>query len=106
MFYKHDYQRKRAATGFYSRGHYIKGEPAYSWHRGNFMAPEQWQIQRLPEGSRIDGAVTLYTAAELVTAGSPNQTADRILFKGTEYEVSAGERWTSHNWYILTKAGQ
>lgn len=107
MFYRHSFQLKRMA-GFYDQatGHYVKLDPAFSWHRGNFMPASQVQIQRLPEGSRADGSQSLYTAAELITAESPNQIADRVMFNGVEYEVTAGERWASHNWYIVTKVGQ
>lgn len=107
LWYKHAYQLKRVG-GFYDQatGHYVRLPPEYSWHKGNFMAASQAQIERLPEGSRTDGAVTLYTGTELRTAESPNQVADRVMFEGTEYEVTSGQRWASHNWYILTKAGQ
>lgn len=105
MFYRHSFQVKRTA-GFYDKGHYVKLDPAFFWAKGNFMAPSQKQIQRLPEGSRADGSQALYTAAELITAESPNQPADRVLFNGIEYEVTSGERWASHNWYIVTKVGQ
>jgi hypothetical protein len=104
-WYKHRYQLKRTA-GFYDSGQYVRLPPTTSFHSGNFMAPSQKQIERLPVGSRADGAQTLYTDVALRTAESPNQLADRVLFNGTEYEVSSGEQWASHNWYIVTKVGQ
>lgn len=103
--YRHCYQCKRA-QGFYDRGVYVRLTPDLTCHRGNFQPAAQKDIQRLPEGSRADGAVTLYSDVEHKTAEAPNQVADRILYNGTEYEVSTAEYWSSHNRYILTKVGQ
>lgn len=105
FWYRHRFQRKRA-KGFYDRGVYVRVKPEYSWHSGNFMPVGQSQVERLPEGARSDSTLTLYTDAELVTAEAPNQVADRVLFDGVEYEASSGQKWLSHNWYIVTKVGQ
>jgi hypothetical protein len=105
MFYRHRFQLKRT-TGFYDRGHYVRLPPTYGWHKGNLMAPSREQTQRLPEGTRIDGALTLYTDVFLQTTKSPNEIADRIIWGNVEYEVTDGERWASHKWYILTKVEQ
>jgi hypothetical protein len=107
MFYRHSYQRLRA-EGYYDQdtGHYVRLTPETSWHRGNFMPAGQKQIERLPEGTRADGAQTLYTDADLRTGEAPNQVADRVMYNGTEYAVSATSGWASHNWYVMTKVGQ
>lgn len=104
-WYRHCYQAKRTA-GFYDKGVYVRLTPDLTCHRGNFQPAGQKDIQRLPEGSRADGAQTLYTDVEHQTAEAPNQVADRIIYNGTEYEVSTADYWSSHNRYVLTKVGQ
>lgn len=104
-WYKHCYQAVRPG-GHYDRGVYLRIDDDTTCHRGNFQPAAQKDIQRLPEGSRADGAVTLYTHTTHQTTESPNQVADRITYNGIEYEVSTGEQWQSHNRYVLTKVGQ
>jgi hypothetical protein len=95
------------SEGFYHRGIYTKtggGKPF--WGRGNIQPASQKDTQRLPEGSRTDGVQTLFTDLQLRTVDSPNTVADRVMFNGTEYEVSTGEYWPSHNKFTLTKVKQ
>lgn len=105
LWYVHPFQLKRS-SGFYDRGVYVRCEAKLSWHKGNFMPLGQAQVERLPEGARSEGAVTLYTDVALITADAPNQVADRVLRDGREYEVSSGQQWASHKWYVLTEVGQ
>lgn len=105
-WYRHCFQLVRS-HGFYDRGVYRKAStPDISWQRGNIQPASQGDIERLPEGTRSDGAVTVFTGAFMRTAAAPNQVADRIMFKGVEYEVSQVEYWASHNRYVCTKVGQ
>lgn len=93
-------------TGWYDRGVYKRGTPTITMHMGRFQPASQRDIQRLPEGSRADGAVVLFTDCELRTTEADNQVADRIMYRSTEYEVSGVEEWESHGRYTLTKVGQ
>ena len=94
-WYRHCFQLVRS-EGFYNNGVYKRLAPQISWQRGNIQ----------PEGTRSDGAVTVFSAAFMRVAASPNQLADRIMYKGTEYEVSSAEYWESHNRYVCAKVGQ
>jgi len=104
-WYVHCFQLVRG-DGFYERGVYRKLPPKLSWQRGNIQPAAQADIERLPEGSRSDGAVTVFTGAFMRTAAAPNQLADRIMWQGVEYEISMAEYWPSHNRYLCTKVGQ
>jgi hypothetical protein len=54
-------------------------------------------LERLPEGQRSNGAVKIYTQAELNTADSPGQVpADLLLYEGTRYEVATLDDWVTH----------
>ena len=93
-------------SGFYDRGVYKRQGTTITWHKGDFQPAGERDIQRLPEGSRADGAMVLFTCLELQTAESPNAVADRVVYKGALYEVSGLNDWQSHNRYTLTKVGQ
>lgn len=105
IWYVHCFQLIRT-EGFYDRGVYQRINTEVSSHKGNVQPAQQADIDRLPEGSRTDGAVTLFTDLALRTSESPNAIADRIMYQGVEYEVSGVERWPSHSRYTLTKVGQ
>ena len=93
-------------TGFYDRGVYKRQEPTITWHTGDFQPAGERDIQRLPEGTRADGALVLFSCLELRTSESPNALADRVAYRGTMYEVSGVNDWQSHTRYTLTKVGQ
>ena len=105
VWYNKAFQLKRT-SGFYDRGVYQRRGTELSWHKGNFQPSGQRDIERLPEGSRADGSVVLFTCVSMRTAEAGQGVADRVLFKGTEYEVSTVEAWPSHYRYVLTKVGQ
>ena len=105
IWYVHCYQAKRT-EGFYERGIYQRNSSALSWHQGNIQPASKAQIERLPEGGRADGAITIYTQSTHRTAAAPNDLADRVLYQGVEYEISAVEHWPAYNEYLCTKVGQ
>ncbi len=105
FWYRHPFQLLRRA-GYYDRGVYQTRACAPTWHKGNFQPAGQRDVDRLPEGSRTDGAVVLFTDVELRTTDAPNAVADRVAYQGVTYEVSGLERWPSHKRYTLTKVGQ
>ena len=104
-WYVHKFQVKRT-EGFYVRGVYQKVRSELIWGCGNFQPASKKETERLPEGARVDGALTLYTDAQLRSVDSPNTVADRVLYNGIEYEVSTGEYWPSHNLFVVTKVAQ
>ena len=99
------FQLKRT-NGFYERGIYRRIDSETTWESGDVQPASQAAIERLPEGSRTDGAITVFTHARMRTAASPNDVADRILYQGVEYEVSGEQIWPSDNVYTCTKVGQ
>lgn len=93
--------------GFYSSGVFVPTTPEESFCRGNIQPASQEDIERLPEGARSDGAVTVFTLADLKTAEvSPTKVADRIRHDDTLYEVSSVSHWPSNNRVVCTKVGQ
>ena len=105
IWHHHCFQLVRS-EGFYERGVYRKTGTKITWQKGNVQPSAKADIDRLPEGSRADGAVTVFTHAFMHTANAPNQVADRIMYQGIVYEVSAVEYWPGHNRYVCTKVGQ
>lgn len=101
-------------TGFYDHGRYVQesGDPILA--RGNVQPSTPDDLKRLPEGSRVDGAITIWGAfrvddgceLELENGGAPNAVADRLLYQGTMYEVAAIEHWARHRRYICSRAEQ
>ena len=54
------------------------------------------QAQLLPEGRRIEDAITIFTNEELFTAkSSSNKKADVVLYRGGRYEVFNVKIWTA-----------
>lgn len=104
-WYRHCFQLVRA-EGFYQRGVYKRLAPRLSWQRGNIQPASQRDIERLPEGTRADGAIKVFSGVFMRTAEAPNQLADRIMYKGTEYEIGSASYWESHNVYVCAKVGQ
>lgn len=49
-------------------------------------------LQRLPEGMRIDGALSLWTTTPLFTKGAA-QDPDQMVVEGETFEVATVEPW-------------
>ncbi|NIQ96929.1 MAG: hypothetical protein GWN87_24190 [Desulfuromonadales bacterium] len=93
-------------TGVYAGGAYITGEPEYFYAPFNVQPANFEEIDRLPEGARADGALTLFGNAHLQLTETPNQLADRFEYDGNLYEISTADEWPSHNRYVATKVTQ
>ena len=104
-FYVHCFEVLRS-EGFFDRGIFKKLPAAPFFCKGNIQPASQATVERLPEGARRDGALTLFTDLQLRTADSPDTVADRIAYQGTVYEISGFEHWSSHSEYVLTKVSQ
>ena len=104
-WYTQCFQIKRT-NGFYERGIYRRVNSELTWAKGNIQPASKLDVERLPEGSRADGALTAFADVTLRTTEAPNEVADRVLYQGVEYEVSGVERWPSYNRYVWTKVGQ
>lgn len=95
------------AQGYYSNGVWRGTTPEESFCKGNVQPASQADIERLPQGARADGAVTVFTTADLVTTeGGQNEIADKIRHDGTLYEVSRVTHWPDFNRAVCAKVGQ
>lgn len=93
-------------TGVYDRGRYSRTDAEPKQLFGNIQPAPRSTIERLPEGTRRDGAVVFFTLGTLNLASSPDGVSDLVRFDGTEYEVAAEEKWRNHRRYTLTRHGQ
>lgn len=102
-------------TGFYAdTGYYVTDDATPIAARGNVQPSTPDDLKRLPEGSRVDGAITIWGAfrvsdgcrLELSNGGAPNSSPDRIIWNGIVYEVAAVEHWARHRRYICSRAQQ
>ena len=67
------------------------------------MGPKQ--LQRLPEGSRTEGAITLHSSKRLLTLQTEiGQQADNVLYNGENYQVQSVEDWFDLGGYYLASA--
>lgn len=92
-------------------------EPQFA-ARGNVQVASPRDIQQLPEGSRVQGAIAIWgcfrvdtgASVELRATGLDDSGAekmgDRVLYGDTEYEVTAISSWARHAKYICTRAQQ
>lgn len=87
-------------------GRYIKTDGQSCEVRGNVQPAPRDVVQRLPEGTRTDGARVFFTTAALTIADSPDKLSDIARFDGIEYEVAAVAPWRNHRAYTLTRHGQ
>jgi hypothetical protein len=94
--------------GFFDKGRYVEEKAGRFTIRGNVQPAPSQSIQRLPEGSRKEGAIALFTLAELRTAkaGDGGHNADRVVFCDREYEIATVEIWPRHRRYVATRFGQ
>jgi len=99
----------RREPGEYIRGRYSQPEPREFQTRGSIQPATDDEIQLLPEGTRSDGAVSIWTECDLKIGSLRDQEPDHVLFNGIEYEVRAEADWFHHGAfrrYVAGKAGQ
>lgn len=96
----------RQAAGAYVDGVWTPGGDATLTIQASVQPSSDQDMQRLPEGRRITGAVTLYTNDTLKLALG-DQQADRIALASGTYEVEVSENWGNglipHNKYVCAR---
>ena len=98
-------------AGYFDKGRWIDAPPiTFDFKAGVQPAPPE-MIQRLPEGSRAEGAKVIFpepSAPALRTAksGDIGHNADRLTIDGQQYEVALVEPWRQHTRYGVTRFGQ
>lgn len=108
----------RRGGAYDSNGRYQRTAESALCCRGNVQVASPRDIERLPEGSRAQGAISIWGCyrldtgeqLELVATGpgesGSGQMGDRVVYSGTEYEVSSISNWARHRKYICTRAQQ
>lgn len=102
----HDSVEVTPRSGVWDKGRFIRSDERTLSVRGNMQPAPRDAIQRLPEGTRRDGAMMFYTLGVLSLANAPDTQSDLIRFEGVEYEVAGEQRWRNHRAYTLTRHGQ
>jgi hypothetical protein len=93
-------------SGVWDNGRYLRTEERSCEARGNIQPAPRDVLQRLPEGTRTDGARVFFTLAKLTIADPPETMSDLVRFDGVEYEIFAVSPWRQHQRYVLTRHGQ
>jgi len=99
----------RREPGEYVEGRYCETKPTTFEAFGCVQPTTPREIELLPEGTRADGAVTIWIDCDLKIGGQRDKEPDRILFRGVEYEARSEADWFHHGAfrrYVCTKAGQ
>ena len=107
--FSHCFTVIRREPGEYIQGRYQQPEPRRFEARGSIQPSTDDEIALLPEGTRSDGAVTIWTSCDLKIGSMRDQEPDHVEFKGVEYEVRAEADWFHHGdfrRYVAGKAGQ
>ena len=109
---------ERREPGKVVRGRYQRGAVSETFPASGSLQPmTPRDLERLPEGTRTNGAKKLYTTCKLLVGEVPNkgqegdqfQESDHITFEGEDYEVKGEDDWGSQAGYFkffLIKAGQ
>lgn len=79
--------------------------------RGSFQPATPKDMQRLPEGQRMDATVALFTSCDLITGDAPSSRPDRVIpcgsvYNRVEFEIQSVEQWPSYRKYLAVKVGQ
>lgn len=104
-------------SGFYDRGRCRPSDADPVPIMANVQPAPRDVVQRLPEGSRADGAIVLFAirglrelgelrVAAAATSTSPEVLGDKLVVDGVEYVLEAVERWGNHRRYVATRHGQ
>jgi hypothetical protein len=90
------FTRVRSVAGTYVDGRAVRDPaPAALVTRGSVTPAKHDDLQRLPEGRRADRVLRVLTSTELRLAPQ----ADRVLYRGEEFEVGFVSPWHVGNFY-------
>ncbi|KKM68183.1 hypothetical protein LCGC14_1463380 [marine sediment metagenome] len=98
-------------AGYFDNGRWINADPERFEFQANVQPSTARTIERLPEGSRSQGAKTIYPAPGSGTlrtadAGDDGYNADQVTIDGRVYEIAMVEAWRQHTSYVATRLGQ
>ncbi len=99
-------------SGHYDRGIWIENATAETFEiKASVQPAPPDTIQRLPEGSRKDGAKVIFPgpgfpSLRTAAAGDDGQNADLATIDGQQYEIAMVEPWRQHTRYVATRFGQ
>jgi hypothetical protein len=97
---------RRQEPGGYVDAVWVPGEADTLTIQASVQPAGAEDMQRLPEGQRLTGAVRIYTNDLLMTAEG-DQKADVVVTSQGRYEVRVAERWENglipHNFYLCTR---
>ena len=82
-------------SGKYIQGRWDEGKPAIRYLRASLQPMKAREIQQLPEARRTSEAVKIYVETPISTQDViALKSAERVCFKGVDYEVHQVEDWT------------
>lgn len=92
------YSLKRHGAGDYVEGVFVPGSVTTSTIQASVQPAGGKELQRLPEGERLQDYLAVWTTSELLTLEG-SRAPDRLVIDGAEYEVVAVEDWLSEGNY-------
>lgn len=98
-------------SGAYVDGRYVDAAATTFEIKANVQPAPTSALSRLPEGSRVGGAISVFpaagsTALRTASTGAAGHNADRITVDGQQYEVAGLDTWVQHTRYIATRYAQ
>lgn len=77
----------RSSGGQFISGGWSEGTPEQISLKGIVTVGSEKDLQQVPEGDRVEGAMLFYAIQELLTSHKDPGTSDQILWNGDFYRV-------------------
>lgn len=84
---------ERRNAGQVINGRHVRADARFFKGTGAIQNSDADTIAMLPEGTRADDAVTIWTTAQLRTAKDNAHEADKVTARGDVWEVHAVKTW-------------
>jgi hypothetical protein len=94
------YTVTRTQPATFTDGRAVSGSTSTFTTRACIQPASGRQLKELPEGSRSDEAVAIYSESELLTVGA-TQEADTLVYRGEVWQVQNVKRWDELGNYWL-----